>query len=350
MQDTKNSEINNALVFLQNTDFDAIASIFRIMCVYYASSKLAQGAIVQINYHLPKYQKVKMPPELVLESSAFEIDEKIKKEDKAKILNFVNTLYSEFPVECLILLCNNLKSLKIRDTHHKKHFFNPTVSGTYDIKKNEVEIRDCSIDNPIHHELFHLSSSVIQNKIRFSGFSQNAFGRGINEGYTQLLTERYFPNDTIADSAYPIQKRVMQAIEMVVGRKTMEQLYLRANLKGLIENMKGYASEEEIMKFISDMDFILNYLDNSKLLPFKKSLLHKAFNSVSEFLIKIIIKYLMLQAFTGNIDEEELNRILMSFSNILGITINSNGEHYVLLNQEIFYNTLQNNFNSSKNR
>ena len=60
MQDTKNNEISDAIVFFQNLDLDVIASVFRIMCVYYTSSKLTQGAIVQIDYRLPKYQKVKM--------------------------------------------------------------------------------------------------------------------------------------------------------------------------------------------------------------------------------------------------------------------------------------------------
>lgn len=350
MQDTKNSEINNAIVFLQNLDLDAIASVFRAILVYYASSKLTQGAIVQIDYRLPKYKKVKMPPELVLESSAFEINEKIKKEDKGMILNFVNTLYSEFPIECLILLCNNLKTLKIRDTNNKNRFFKSFVTGTYDVKKNEVELRDCSFGSPMYHELFHLSSSVIQNKIRFSGFSQDSLGNGINEGYTQLLTERYFPNDTDVNTVYPIQKRIMQAIEMIIGQKTMGQLYLQANLKGFIENMKSYASEEAIMKFVSDVDFISDYLINPKVVPFKKNLLHKAFNSISEFLIKVIVNYLVLQAFTGNIDEEELNRILMSFLNILGFTININGEYYTLLNQENLYSILQKNLHTPKSR
>ena len=245
-----------------------------------------------------------MPPELVLESDALEIEEKLENEDKVQILQFVNTLCSNFPAQCLILLYNNLRTLQIRDTHHKKHFSKPTVPGTYDIKKNEVEIRDCSVYDPIYHELFHLSSSVIQNKTKFCGFSQNSFGNGINEGYTQLLTERYFLKKSAIDISYPFQKRIMQVIEIIVEKEKMEQLYLQANLKGLIESLMVYASEREIMCFISDMDFILYYLDKLSLLPFKKHLLNKSLENITIFLANIIIKYL-IHTNNENIDEEE---------------------------------------------
>ncbi len=348
MQDTKNNEISDAIVYFQNLDLDVIASVFRLMCVCYTSSKLTQGAIVQIDYRLPKYQKVKMPPELVLDNSSLEINDKIKNEDKASILNFVNTLYSRFSPEYLILLYNNLKSLQIQDKHDKKIIFKPNITGTYNVKKNIITIKSLTFFNTIYHELWHLSSSVMQNNIKFSGFSQNAFGRAINEGYTTLLTERYFPDPNREDSSYPIQRRVMQIIEMIVGQDKMEQLYLRANLKGLIENMTEYASEKEIMSFISDMDFVLDYLENTKFLPFKKGLLHKAFNNISEFLIKIITKYLVIQLKgEEKIYEEILNCDVMNILMPISIRIDINGESYVLLDVEKFYHTLQNEFNSN---
>ena len=117
MFERENNEVNNAITILQNIDLDTIASIFRFAVIYYASRKVTQGVALQIEYHFPKCKKIKMPPELVLESGDFQVDDKIKEEDKAHILNFINTVCSNFSDDCLILLCNNLKSYN----HHEEN-------------------------------------------------------------------------------------------------------------------------------------------------------------------------------------------------------------------------------------
>ena len=352
MFERENNEVNNAITILQNIDLDTIASIFRFAVIYYASRKVTQGVALQIEYHFPKCKKIKMPPELVLESGDFQVDDKIKAEDKAHILNFINTVCSNFSDDCLILLCNNLKSLKLKDTYHQKHIFNPDVTGAYNLKKNAIIIRDCSLYNPIYHELFHLSSSIIQDKTTFSGFSQDAFGKGLNEGYTQLLTERYFAKESVIDSSYPIQKRIVQVLEIIVGKDEMEQLYMQANLKGLVDFLSKYATEKEILSFISNVDFTMQYLPNHKFLLFKKYLLRKAFSSISDFLIKIFIKYFASLAIDSNVDEEELHYKFMLFLSLLSISINISGEEYVLLNEDTYYNILHsildNNFKTNK--
>ena len=57
MRDTKNSEITSAITLFKDFDLDAIAIVFRSIVVFYATNKLTQGALMQVDYHLPKYKK-----------------------------------------------------------------------------------------------------------------------------------------------------------------------------------------------------------------------------------------------------------------------------------------------------
>ena len=56
--------------------------------------------------------------------------------------------------------------------------------------------------------------------------------------------------------AYDIEAEVTKQIENIVGRKVMEKLYLRADLKSLVYELSEYSSLEEINDFINNVDMI----------------------------------------------------------------------------------------------
>ncbi len=115
------------------------------------------------------------------------------------------------------------------------------TSGNYDVEKNAVSVSENVADIGIYHELFHMSSSVVKEKKKYSGFHQTDFktnlGREINEGYTELLTNRYFPSLNLSSIAYQYEAFVAERLEQIVGREKMQSLYLNANLKGLIDEL-----------------------------------------------------------------------------------------------------------------
>lgn len=95
----------------------------------------------------------------------------------------------------------------------------------------------------------------------FSGFRQNLIGKGLNEGYTELLTSRmYKMNYKITH--YKNEVKIARLFELFFDDyKTMENYYFRHNLFGFISYMEKFIPHDEIIKIICDIDKI-NLLDS----------------------------------------------------------------------------------------
>ena len=113
-----------------------------------------------------------------------------------------------------------------------------------------------------------MSSSFYRGEIEYSGFHQFSLksglfnlGEGINKGYTELLRHRYFITENDGFESYTYEIDTADKIEKITGKEKMESLYLNADLPGLIQELKQFSSEEAIIKFISDVDFIFKNFD-----------------------------------------------------------------------------------------
>ena len=129
------------------------------------------------------------------------------------------------------------------------HFNTPKIEN-YDKRKIEEDIAT--------HELLHMSTTYKKGIITLCGFYQaiggkHKIGVGLNEGYTELLNERYFSN-TFPTASYINQKHLALGIEEIVGKETMEKLYFDANLAGVIEELSNYISKEEALTLIREID------------------------------------------------------------------------------------------------
>lgn len=162
---------------------------------------------------------------------------------------------------------NNLKTIK---TKEKRFFLRYLLlifyAGFYECKENKILLLKKYKNLIINHELFHMASSVYdkKNDILFMGFYQGDYkkkrriGRGINEGYTTLLAKRYFNEECEQiNESYKVCAYICEKLEEIIGRKKMEELYLDANLLGLIETLSQYDSEKNIVLFINSVDSII---------------------------------------------------------------------------------------------
>lgn len=224
---------------------------------------------------------------------------------KDAVKNFINVLEKKIPKENLSNFYYNINTFSIGEL--KNDIKQRRRVGFYNGFDNHLKVRIDYI-YAIYHELFHLASCRYYGNNLFSGFritnskSKSSIGIGINEGYTQLLTERYFNNDrTInflenkygkinADKVnrnyYSFQLLIASKLENIVGKEKMEKLYLSSNLFGLVSELCQYASKEDVKKFITNMDFLhgnINYVYKYNL---KNEKLFKAFLEVSDFLIR----------------------------------------------------------------
>lgn len=152
---------------------------------------------------------------------------------------------------------DNIKSLKV-----KQHFFSSkSISkkslSTYDFENNGINCRFGQVIESLYHELMHLSSSICGNDFYYCGFLQKdnekAIGVMFNEGYTQLLVERYFYDQDIYFS-YSFEKMVALYLEKIVGKELMENDYFNADLVSLETRVTDYCSDKEFVQFLFDVD------------------------------------------------------------------------------------------------
>lgn len=274
---------------LQKINYSNLITILKPIIITFISSMFTNKATTK--HYLNKEHKPKdvstviMPPELIEKYNNIDIDKVASNEFKDSILQFADVVTKSFPQKNLINFNNNINDLMVRID--KKIL----DGGLYNVELNELILNIDQNDNTtILHELFHMASSVYKDGIIYSGFMQIKskpdffkIGMGITEGYTELLTHRYFKVDS--KSPYAYQSIVTEIIEGIIGKEKMESLYLNANLKGLIDEIKQYISENEIMEFISDLDFVTKNIYDKNVDASKKNILENSLKNIAKFLI-----------------------------------------------------------------
>lgn len=207
----------------------------------------------------PKISHVKLNKE--------DINEIRKKTLGNELIKFRKKLYKKFKSENLNLLNNNLKTLKINIK-----YFAPEIlllkfaSGTYEPIKNKIKIIKLFKKGTSKHEFFHMATSFYHNelKIGLCGFAQFIYplketvGNGLNEGYTDLLTNRYFYEKVKFGSySYNVCTFFVSKLEEIIGKDRMETFYLNADLYGLCKYMESFDDEDYFISFICKLDNLL---------------------------------------------------------------------------------------------
>ena len=254
------------------TDTASLSEMFIIglSCIIFAAPIVRSFIIKQDNdiflkAKLPaNIKEVKFSPDVIKQIDSFDIN-KIKEKYRSDISTFIETVKQNFDEESLNILHNNLNTFTIDDftnLDNKSKFKMKHTAAAYWFDENKVIIYHH--DNlPVYlpHELFHMCSTIEKDGITYSGFSQvnpekeTYFGQGLNEGYTQYLCEKYFAKDE-NDNYHAYFVNNARLLENVIGKDKMQSYYMKADLHSLIEDLKRYSSEEEIMKFINNLDLI----------------------------------------------------------------------------------------------
>lgn len=193
-------------------------------------------------------------------------------EDK-DVIEFYQTLKNNVTPNNLMNFYNNIQTLKIvksNNSNIKKleetMFF---CLGNYDTAENIINFFYNPQNNKdtLHHELFHVSST--DRKSNVSGFELNlaydhlfiSIGRGLNEGYTENLCNRYFK--TGKEKAYPKLQNLSILIEQFYDNpKDMEADYFNACLINLITELSQKMKVEEAVDILVDIDYIHEHPDD----------------------------------------------------------------------------------------
>lgn len=275
--------------------------------VLYNSFKLGKKYKLQKEYSTnPKIEikKVKSYPQTMLNK------EKLNKLPLSQCIEeFINVISSNSETFDFNIFNHNLETLKIENGSLTMDNFLHKINRVayYEPVYNEIFVDD---KNAIYHELFHASSRIYtpNKNLVSSGFFQmykdEPIGNGLDEGYTQFLTERYFPKYSKNDKKfYCFEKLVASKIEEIIGKNKMENLYSHSNLYDLIEELKKYSSEEDILLFLQRLDFFTKY--TSKKIPRNYySLILLSAKDIASFVIRINCNKLKLETNQDDILEK----------------------------------------------
>lgn len=330
--------IENILSQLKHGDYSLLTGLVSGVIMIFVTNKSIDKYKIRKGYKPKNIKKVVLPPEIECKFKQAEFSQ-IDNEKIRKLLErFTKIMMKNCSFEDLTILFNNINTLKI----HCKSFkilnliFNTNYAGEYNTITNTININDEEIKKDIFHELLHMASSFYKNGVVFSGFSQLRFssiGDGLNEGYTELLCRRYFVKDEVEDS-YKYLTFVSKKLEKIVGKDKMLSLYLNANLFGLINDLKEYATEEEIMCFIKNTDFIYKYLDKEKAELALKNMLVESIKEINEFLVKVYFKKLLIQLNASKITYEQFISNMLKYINSLTTPVTIKGKKYNISTQE----------------
>lgn len=240
---------------------------------------------------------------------------------------------------------NNIPLLKI---YSSEQLSEEAVEGSYNhkkiigLKKRPKEENRIYSKHYLFHELLHLATSYSNDKgYVTSGFKQTlgnyVIGRGINEGYTELMTRRYFSEcevDKGDENVYPVEQVMVYGIEMLIGREKMEELFFNADLYGLYAEMQKYMSKKNVQNIIELADQTIESTDTD--------LVKKIYYTVKESLTEINLQKLNFQRENGEISEEEyhLRRLQIVFYGYAHRIEKLDGEYYIGWIDQPFTNKL----------
>lgn len=189
---------------------------------------------------------VKLSQKLVTETGLYK-----KEELEEQIKDFLIIMLENFPTFPIERFKETFATLNINnriaeDSH--SFYYNNLMSKSINILKKA----------DLFHEFLHFASDKNCEGIVMVGFeytdkNNKRLGRGLNEGYTQLLANRYAPSsENMFVEFYTIN--IVEKLEEVIGREKMGDLYFNGNLFDIVNELTQLSSEEEAKHFILDLD------------------------------------------------------------------------------------------------
>ena len=340
--------INNIMFFSK-----ILLQGFIPMISYFATNKVLSTYTLHKDFKPKDISKVSIPLELKQKYTDIEISQIGSKKVREAVLEFADILEKEFPKDSLINFYNNVNEVKIK---RNGGILFLSAEGTYSCEKNKIDY--CTLTS-IYHELFHMASAVFDNerKLGYAGFRQAYYkpgselkginiGVGINEGYTQLLALRYFGDKHKISKTYKFEVGIVEKLEKIVGQDEMKRLYLNANLMGLIENLKQYANEEDVLNFINGVDLVSKHSSDLFLLSNDK--MKTSIINVYTFLLQAYITKLKKQVENGIITTNEFVEQSTQYIKSLGTSVKVGGHNYEFLSVDSLLDNLEKGINTQE--
>lgn len=303
---------------------------------------------------ITKYSEKKINKKKLLFDKTFKISKtpnilreqniKNKNHFKRKFNIYINTFYNTLEKENINtdLFLKNLQTLLIEEKENFKDliYIPPKVNGFYDFDENKIVVLEDHILTSIYHELLHCASSKKVEDGSICGFSKKTnkinIGRGLNEGYTILLEERYFGN-IYNQTAYTLEKHIASMLEKIIGKDIMTKLYFDASLQKLIKVMGCFSKEDDIYEFLINIDKV-----NSK------KNIEENLNRIAKFLLKYYFNKMENLRNNNLITNNQFIDFVGNFAKKLATDLNVKGEKYTFITLDEAFCLLDVLYNNTK--
>ena len=282
-------------------------------------------------YHNKNINVIK-PPKIVKSDRKITL-EKIDKKYQEDIKEFYNILKNKIGSAAMINFYNNLEQLQIKENKDimRKHFNKVKNTGSYSTN-NVIELTNSYSKSILFHELLHLSSSCVREGDLFIGFNQitntSDIGRGINEGYTELLNKKFFSNDANTSRYYKYLQNMALLLEKVIGENKLQSYYFNSDLLSLLENLSEYCGEEKAKEFIKDTDYIYRYFYVKEYF-LQNDLINKSLKNVSLILLEAYYHKLQEE----NLSDHDRKAKLQEFTLLIPETFYSGDKTFYIIDQ-----------------
>ena len=346
------SVANNILNAIKNIDWKVVSIVEYFIFDFISKKSLNANNetknnkyVLQLdNSFIEDIKEIKLPPELIIDYRSINFRELLEKEFGNTIVEFAQVIIDNFSAKNLINFYNNINELIINNKG-KLQTINSIAS--YSVKRNIISVYENNQRIELPPELFHMSSSFYDliNKIEYCGFGiktisenyQKIIGCGITEGYTEYMVEKYYGEKHVETSNYNYQllRKITEKLEDVIGKDKMEQLYLNANLRGLVDELSIYMEEKDVLNFINYTDYIYNNLTIKEKTEYQKEELTVALKFVNEFISKLYFSSAAKKYKEGKIIHySELESIILKGCTSFDISIYDYQYDIVPTNQE----------------
>lgn len=254
----------------------------------------------------------------------------------------------EFKIKNFLIVmnrrCKNFNS-KIFINNFKKTFFNLSelkkenkigVNGSVTIRSsyNSFRLKNMKVT---HHELLHLASLKTDKNI-FDPF---------NEGYTQLLEQRYFNEANDIGCAYGFEVSIMRVVEGIFGKDKLEKLYFNGEFNKLFNLFNKYTSIEDL-KLLKDNLISIYKIEQNNDELLKQEELKNSFNQVFKILlVSLINKFMIDNEYNKLLENQDFYKKMFCFTIEIIFPNNNKNIKFKPLEEETF-NQILNKFNNTK--
>ena len=213
---------------------------------------LAQTSPYNPNFHYVPIKYAKFTNNELISLEKAYLQTKIPVELQDLVQEFKQQVSANNFTTCI----KNLQTLQLNyHTKNKEKLIKTKTSGEYSNLHNTITLFGDKIRrHTLSHEFLHLASSIRPGQCGFHVFtkSNQDVGRGINEGYTELLNQRLFNSDS---KSYTESVRIARLFEIFFDDpKEMEDAYFHGNFNVIYSKFCDYGTKEEFYEIMNNLD------------------------------------------------------------------------------------------------